>query len=491
MLHKLVRNTILAALTGLVLNLGPAAITWAQSSVDGAISVSVMDPSNALVPSASVTATNIATNSKATATTDETGHYVFVRLAPGVYTLEITASGFATYRQENVIVEVGRTTTLSAKLGIATPSTTVTTTAEAPVVTADRADVATNINTLAMENLPLARRRWSTLALTTPAASPDGTFGLISFRGISGLLNNNTVDGGDNNQAFFSEEKGRTRINYSISQSSIGEFQVNTSNFSAEYGRSAGGVVNAITKSGTNNTTLVVAGDFNPAELKRLVTQYFSDIPSKPAPPPVNCAYKLSPGLAQRVVADSHATLPAVIRVYRIPPAADGDTPALDLLNSILGQGESSRLNVIVVRRDTAAFNASSFSVNERRGPGSLLVLGIANRGVTAARLDSLLSDQIEAIRSGGVTADELTRAKNQYRAGVIQSRETTFGIAEGLNYYNLLFPSVSDMNTDPQRYMAVTAEDIKRVASKYLDPANATVVIVNPAAKAQTGGDQ
>ncbi len=80
----------------------------------------------------------------------------------------------------------------------------------------------------------------------------DGTFGLISFRGISGLLNNNTIDGGDNNQAFFSEERGRTRISYVISQAAVREFQVNTSNYSAEYGRAAGGVVNAVTKSGTN-----------------------------------------------------------------------------------------------------------------------------------------------------------------------------------------------------------------------------------------------
>ncbi len=240
-----------------------------------------------------------------------------------------------------------------------------------------------------------------------------------------------------------------------------------------------------------NNVTLVVAGDFKPAELKQLVTSYFSDIPSKPAPAAVTCNYKLSPGIVQRAVADSHATLPAVLRAYRIPASADEDTPALDLLNSILGQGESSRLNVEVVRKDTAALTASSFSVNERRGPGTLLVLGIANRGVTAGRLDSLLASQVEAIRSNGVTAGELARAKNQYRAGVIQSRETTFGVAEGINYYSLLFPSVSDMNTDPQRYMAVTADDIKRVAQKYLDPANATVVTVNPAGKSQSGGDQ
>ena len=88
--------------------------------------------------------------------------------------------------------------------------------------------------------------------LLTPGVVPDGNFGLLSFRGISGLLNNNTVDGGDNNRLSYAEERGRTRIRYVVSQSSIREFQVNTSNYSAEYGRAAGGVVNSVTKSGTN-----------------------------------------------------------------------------------------------------------------------------------------------------------------------------------------------------------------------------------------------
>ena len=103
-----------------------------------------------------------------------------------------------------------------------------------------------------MNNLPINGRRWFNFALMTPGTVTDGGFGDVSFRGISGLLNNNTVDGGDNNQAFFAEEKGRTRIAYSTSQQSIQEFQVNTSAYSAEYGRAAGGVINAVTKSGTN-----------------------------------------------------------------------------------------------------------------------------------------------------------------------------------------------------------------------------------------------
>jgi outer membrane receptor protein involved in Fe transport len=88
--------------------------------------------------------------------------------------------------------------------------------------------------------------------MLSPGVTNDGAFGLVSYRGISGLYNNNMVDGVDNNQAFFSEARGRTRAVYSISSASIKEFQVGVSNMSAEFGRAAGGTVNAVTKSGTN-----------------------------------------------------------------------------------------------------------------------------------------------------------------------------------------------------------------------------------------------
>src|SRR5580704_7661651 len=224
----------------------------AQSTTDGAIGGTVTDPSGGVVPNATVTTENLGTGAKETGTTDGSGRYQIIHLQPGLYSLEVTSDGFAAFKALKVTVEVGRTTTIDARLAVKTASETVVATAELPVITADRADFSTNINQTTIDNLPINGRRWSFFALSTPGAVPDGGFGLVSFRGISGLLNNNTVDGADNNQAFFSEERGRTRISYSSSEASIQEFQINTSNYSAEYGRAAGGVVNAVTKSGTN-----------------------------------------------------------------------------------------------------------------------------------------------------------------------------------------------------------------------------------------------
>lgn len=226
--------------------------SFGQSTTDGAIGGVLTDPSGAVVPGASVTASNLATSSNSTAMTDNNGRYVVGHLQPGLYSLEISAKGFAHYKATNITVEVGRLTPVDAILGVQAQSETIEATAEAPVITTDRADFSTNINQTTIENLPINQRRWAWFALSTPGATPDGGFGLVSFRGISGLLNNNTVDGADNNQAFFSEERGRTRLSYSTSEASIQEFQVNTSNYSAEYGRAAGGVVNAVTKSGSN-----------------------------------------------------------------------------------------------------------------------------------------------------------------------------------------------------------------------------------------------
>jgi hypothetical protein len=224
----------------------------AQSTVTGAIGGLVTNPNKEVVTGASVTVKNNGTNKEDSGTTDGEGRFKIPSLQPGEYTVTVSASGFAPFSQPSVIVEVGRETSLDVGLSVQGVTGTVQITAEAPVINTTQQDFSSNMNQTSINELPINGQRWSNFALLTPGTVPDANFGLISFRGISGLLNNNTVDGGDNNQAFFSEERGRTRINYVISQAAIREFQVNTSNYSAEYGRAAGGVTNAVTKSGSN-----------------------------------------------------------------------------------------------------------------------------------------------------------------------------------------------------------------------------------------------
>jgi zinc protease len=242
-----------------------------------------------------------------------------------------------------------------------------------------------------------------------------------------------------------------------------------------------------------NTATLVVTGDFRPLELRHLVNQYFAPLPRHPAPPQVKCQYQFLPGVERRTVRDPRANLPAVLRYYRIPPHPDPDTPALGLLTIILGDGESSRLNVNVVRRNQAALG-TQVSINPydaRRGPGVLLALAIANRGIEAARLDSLLAQQIDSLRTTLVAEHELQKVKTMFRAEFIRERETTSGRAEALHHYDRFHAALADINTDLDRYLAVTAEDIRRVAGKYLDPANLVDVIVLPGAAGKVEGGE
>jgi zinc protease len=238
-----------------------------------------------------------------------------------------------------------------------------------------------------------------------------------------------------------------------------------------------------------NNATLVVVGDFAPAELRRLVNQDFAGVPSHVEPEPPRCDVATAKGPARREVRDAHANLDLVMRLYRIPEHRSADTPALEILNIIVGQGESSRLNVSVVRREKAAVGAGSLlnPFGSRNGPGVWAAYGIVNQGVSADRLDSLLTLQLDSIRANGITPAELDKAKNALRAGFINNRETTLGKAEELHHYLTFHPSLEEINTDLDHLLAVTSDDVKRVASTYLAPANLTLLIV----RAGPGGAQ
>ncbi len=242
-----------------------------------------------------------------------------------------------------------------------------------------------------------------------------------------------------------------------------------------------------------NNATLVVVGDFNPAELRRLVNLYFAGVPSHAAPEAVRCDWRVGPGGKRREVRDAQANLDAALRFYRVPEHRNADTPALELLNLILGQGESSRLNVAVVRREKAALGTGTFVSpgGSRNGPGVWVAFGIVNQGVSVEHMDTLIGQQLDSVRANGVTAEELEKAKNILRAGFIDNRETTLGKAEELHHYLLFHETLDEINSDLGRLLAVTSDDLKRVASKYLDPANLLLVIVRAGPTPASGGSQ
>jgi predicted Zn-dependent peptidase len=242
-----------------------------------------------------------------------------------------------------------------------------------------------------------------------------------------------------------------------------------------------------------NNATLVVVGDFKPAELRGFVNQYFAGIPSHAAPEAPRCDATAGRGPQRRDVRDPKANLDAVLRIYRVPEHRNPDTGALELLDLILGQGESSRLNVSVVRRDKAAVATGSLlnPFGSRNGPGVWVTYGIVNQGVSANRMDSLIAAQLDTIRTNGVTAAELEKAKNLLRSGFIANRETTMGKAEELHHYLTFHDSIGEINSDLERVLAVTSEDLKRVATRYLDPNNLTVVIVRAGPATTSGGSQ
>jgi len=225
----------------------------AQSNTGGSLAGTVTDSQQRVIPGARIVVRNSANGQERATISDASGGFRIVDLVPGAYSVEAIATDFAAWRAESVVVEVGRTTPLTPSLSVGGRSETVVVRSETPGLETNSAAIATNLTNTTLENLPSNGRRWSNFALQTEGVTPDQSgSGLLSFRGISVLLNNNTIDGVDNNQAFFSEERGRTRIGYSTTQAAVQEFQVNTSNYAAEYGRAAGGVVNTVTRSGGN-----------------------------------------------------------------------------------------------------------------------------------------------------------------------------------------------------------------------------------------------
>jgi len=242
-------------ITTIILWLALSGSAAAQSQITtGVVDGTVVDASGAVLPGVDVEVRNVDTNLARAFVTDRSGRFVALQLPPGRYSVTLKLSGFATLVQENVIVTVGETVRLSPAMKVSGIAETVTVTTQAPAVDTARTAAASTLDQTTVESTPILGRKFEDLLTLTPGVSivqgPDGDE--ITFAGQRGVFNNISLDGGDYTNGFFGEQVGGQRAAIDITLEAVKEFQVIATGASAEFGHTAGGVVNVITKSGTN-----------------------------------------------------------------------------------------------------------------------------------------------------------------------------------------------------------------------------------------------
>ena len=246
------RRTIISLV--LITTLAAAVQATTQTQITtGVIQGTVVDPQGAAVVGAVVEVRNVDTNFSARMNSDADGWFIFLQLPPGRYTVTVSKQGFATLIQEKLALTVGQAITLPINMKISQVEEKITIEA-APNIDVVKTEASTTLNEQAVSTTPILGRKFEDLLTLTPGVSivqgPDGDE--INFVGQRGIFNNVSLDGGDYNNGFFGEQMGGQRAAIDITLDAVKEFQVIPTGASAEFGRTAGGVVNVITKSGTN-----------------------------------------------------------------------------------------------------------------------------------------------------------------------------------------------------------------------------------------------
>jgi hypothetical protein len=246
---------LLCAFFVVMLGLASATSGWGQSQITtGTVQGDVVDEKGGSVADALIEAKNLDTNFTQTETSKADGHFAFLSLAPGHYTLTISKSGFATVLQQNVNLTVGQAITIPVTMKVSSVSQQIVV-SDVPVVEVTKTTSSSTLDEVAVGTTPVLGRKFEDLLTLTPGVSitqgPDGDE--ININGQRGIFNNISLDGGDYNNGFFGEQAGGQRAAIDITLEAVKEFQITASGANAEFGRSAGGVINVVTKSGTNN----------------------------------------------------------------------------------------------------------------------------------------------------------------------------------------------------------------------------------------------
>jgi zinc protease len=238
-----------------------------------------------------------------------------------------------------------------------------------------------------------------------------------------------------------------------------------------------------------NNAVLAIAGDLDAAQAEALVRKYFSTIPRRADPPSIDVSEPSGVVARKQVADDQHAETPAVAIAWKIPARRTPDFYALALLKSILFDGDSARLYQKLVKEKAVALEVSG-TLEARRGPGQVAVVAIHKPDATSEAVQAIIEAEIERAKTEGVTADELAKVKNQYRLsrftgsgdGEYTSLQTALGRALALAEFTMFDGDPALVNTEIDRYLAVTPEQVRDVARKYLIAPNTAVLYIRPA---------
>jgi predicted Zn-dependent peptidase len=219
-----------------------------------------------------------------------------------------------------------------------------------------------------------------------------------------------------------------------------------------------------------NNAVLSIAGDLDPAKTRKLIEKYFNDIPrgTRPIPRPEIREPRRSGEVRDTVFGKD--ALPMVVQAYPIPEQGSDDFYAVAVLNQLLSGGESSRLNKRVVDADQTALYCGAFNFS-LEDPGLTLAYALVNMGVDPKTVETAINDEVQRLQTTAVDERELQKVKNQIETEFVTANSSVAGIAESLANYHMYFGDAELINTEVDRYLAVTPADIQRVAKTYYTP--------------------
>lgn len=229
-----------------------------------------------------------------------------------------------------------------------------------------------------------------------------------------------------------------------------------------------------------NNATLSIAGDINIEQTKVLVQKYFGEIPHGTKPiyrPEIVEPVKVA---EVRDIVYDNIQLPAVVQAYHIPAMGTPDYYAINMLTTLLSDGQSSRMSKSIVDKQQKALDVGAFPLS-LEDPGLFMVFGITNMGVTPESLEEAIDAEIERAQKEELTDREFEKLRNKMENDFVTGNSTMAGIAESLSDYHMYYGDANLINTEIDKYLAVTKADIKRVANQYLTKENRVVLYYLP----------